>query len=127
MGEDGRLLMHVSSGADLMVIDGGPGQLTRAQKALEENLATDVALIGIAKGSGRRSGRESLYLPDHKSPFLLDATSPAHLLLRQIRDEAHRFAITGHRQRRAKARNQSLLEDIAGVGAKKPGCYKSKL
>ena len=104
---------------DLMVIDGGPGQLTRAQKALEENLATDVALLGIAKGSGRRSGRESLYLPGHKSPLLLDGNSPAHLLLRQIRDEAHRFAITGHRKKRNASRTRSKVEDIPGIGAKK--------
>lgn len=104
---------------DLMVIDGGPGQLTRAQKALEENLATDVALLGIAKGSGRRSGRESLYLPGRKSPLLLDANSPAHLLLRQIRDEAHRFAITGHRKKRNASRIRSKVEDIPGIGAKK--------
>ena len=104
---------------DLMVIDGGPGQLTRAQKALEENLATDVALLGIAKGSGRRSGRESLYLPGHKSPLLLDGNSPAHLLLRQIRDEAHRFAITGHRKKRNASRIRSKVEDIPGIGAKK--------
>ncbi len=104
---------------DLMVIDGGPGQLTRAQKALEENLATDVALLGIAKGSGRRSGRESLYLPGRKSPLLLDATSPAHLLLRQIRDEAHRFAITGHRKKRNASRTRSKVEDIPGIGSKK--------
>ena len=104
---------------DLMVIDGGLGQLARAQKALEENLATDVALIGIAKGSGRRSGRESLYLPGRKSPLLLDPNSPAHLLLRQIRDEAHRFAITGHRKKRNASRTKSKVEDIPGIGAKK--------
>ena len=104
---------------DLMVIDGGPGQLTRALKALEDNLATDVALIGVAKGSGRRSGRESLYLPGRKAPLLLDASSPAHLLLRQIRDEAHRFAITGHRKKRNASRTRSKVEDIPGIGAKK--------
>jgi len=119
----GRRIARVNEGEairpDLMVIDGGLGQLARAQKALEENLATDVALIGIAKGSGRRSGRESLYLPGRKSPLLLDPNSPAHLLLRQIRDEAHRFAITGHRKKRNASRTKSKVEDIPGIGAKK--------
>ncbi|HCK75864.1 MAG TPA: excinuclease ABC subunit C [Gammaproteobacteria bacterium] len=119
----GRRIARVNKGTairpDLMVIDGGPGQLTRARKALEENLASDVALIGIAKGYGRRPGRESLYLPGCKSPLLLDPSSPAHLLLRQIRDEAHRFAITGHRKKRNASRTKSKVEDIPGIGTKK--------
>ena len=119
----GRRIARVNEGEgirpDLMVIDGGPGQVKRAQNALEENLATDVAVIGVAKGYGRRSGRESLYLPGRKTPLLLDPSSPAHLLLRQIRDEAHRFAITGHRKKRNASRTRSKVEDIPGIGAKK--------
>ena len=119
----GRRIARVNEGEgirpDLMVIDGGPGQIKRAQKALEENLATDIAVIGIAKGYGRRSGRESIYLPSRKTPLLLDPNSPAHLFLRQIRDEAHRFAITGHRKKRNASRTRSKVEDIPGIGAKK--------
>ncbi len=119
----GRRIARVNEGEgirpDLMVIDGGPGQVKRAQNALEENLATDVAVIGVAKGYGRRSGRESLYLPGRKTPLLLDPSSPAHLLLRQIRDEAHRFAITGPRKKRNASRTRSKVEDIPGIGAKK--------
>jgi len=119
----GRRIARVNEGEgirpDLMVIDGGPGQIKRAQKALEENLATDIAVVGIAKGYGRRPGRESLYLPGRKSPLLLDPNSPGHLLLRQIRDEAHRFAITGHRKRRNASGTRSKVEDIPGIGAKK--------
>jgi len=118
-----RRIARVNNGdairPDLMVIDGGLGQLARAQKALEDNLATDVMLIGIAKGSGRKSGRESLFLPGRKTPLVLDPNSPAHLLLRQIRDEAHRFAITGHRKKRNTSRTRSQVEDIPGIGAKK--------
>ena len=118
-----RRIARVNNGdairPDLMVIDGGLGQLARAQKALEDNLATDVKLIGIAKGSGRKSGRESLFLPGRKTPLVLDPNSPAHLLLRQIRDEAHRFAITGHRKKRNTSRTRSQVEDIPGIGAKK--------
>jgi excinuclease ABC subunit C len=119
----GRRIARVNNGdairPDLMVIDGGLGQLARAQKALEDQLATDVMLIGIAKGSSRKSGRESLFLPGRKTPLVLDPNSPAHLLLRQIRDEAHRFAITGHRKKRNTSRTRSKVEDIPGIGAKK--------
>ena len=94
-------------------------RVARAQKALHDHLATDVMLIGIAKGSGRKSGRESLFLPGRKTPLVLDPSSPAHLMLRQIRDEAHRFAITGHRKKRNASRTRSKVEDIPGIGAKK--------
>ncbi|NCF34136.1 MAG: excinuclease ABC subunit C, partial [Proteobacteria bacterium] len=74
-------------------------------------------ILGIAKGPDRKAGLERFFLD--ASAVHIDGHSPAAHLLQHIRDEAHRFAITGHRQRRAKARNQSLLEDIAGVGVKK--------
>ena len=82
-------------------------------------LFRSIAVLGIAKGQGRKAGRESLFLPGRSAPLLLDSNSPAHLLLRQIRDEAHRFAITGHRKKRAASRTRSRIEDIPGIGAKK--------
>lgn len=104
---------------DILLIDGGKGQVKKADQALAEYLASDIVVLGIAKGQGRKSGRESLYLPNDSQPLFLDPKSPAHLLLRQIRDEAHRFAITGHRKKRAASRNRSQIEDIPGIGAKK--------
>ena len=104
---------------DLLVIDGGKGQVRMAMDALKAHLATDIAILGVAKGAGRKSGRESFFLPGSSAPIVLDSTSPAHLLVRQIRDEAHRFAITGHRKKRAATRNRSQIEDIPGIGAKK--------
>ena len=73
----------------------------------------------MAKGRSRRPGAERLFVPGEKKAIQLPADSPALLLIQQIRDEAHRFAISGHRGQRAKARKQSLLEDIPGVGAKR--------
>ena len=104
---------------DVLLIDGGKGQVKKASEALAEHLASDIVVLGIAKGQGRKSGRESLFLPGQSNPLFLDPQSPAHLLLRQIRDEAHRFAITGHRKKRAASRNRSQIEDIPGIGAKK--------
>jgi excinuclease ABC subunit C len=119
----GRRMARVAEGEgvrpDVLVIDGGKGQVKKASEALAEHLASDIVVLGIAKGQGRKSGRESLYLPGQSNPLFLDPQSPAHLLLRQIRDEAHRFAITGHRKKRAASRNRSQIEDIPGIGAKK--------
>ena len=103
---------------ELLVIDGGLGQVNRAMQVLGAlELDHEVSILGIAKGPDRKAGLERFFLG--ASAVHIDGHSPAAHLLQHIRDEAHRFAITGHRQRRAKARNQSLLEDIAGVGAKK--------
>lgn len=119
----GRRMARVAEGEgvrpDVLLIDGGKGQVKKASEALAEHLASDIVVLGIAKGQGRKSGRESLYLPGQSNPLFLDPQSPAHLLLRQIRDEAHRFAITGHRKKRAASRNRSQIEDIPGIGAKK--------
>lgn len=108
---------------NIVMVDGGKGQLHRAQKALEECQILDVLLIGIAKGAGRKPGLETLYITRDQSTELLSinlpSTSPVLHLLQFIRDEAHRFAITGHRAKRAKARNRSPLEAIAGVGLKR--------
>lgn len=111
---------------DILLIDGGKGQLAMAREVLqacqqEETRLQDIMLIGIAKGISRKAGQETLYLAtgEHFREIVLRETSPALHLLQQIRDEAHRFAITGHRARRAKTRNRSPLEDIPGLGPKR--------
>jgi excinuclease ABC subunit C len=104
---------------DILLIDGGKGQLSQAQSVLEEMEIRDVLLVGVAKGADRRAGQERLFLVNSDAPLTLAADSPALHLIQRIRDEAHRFAITGHRQRRAKARRESALEEIPGLGPAK--------
>lgn len=104
---------------DILLVDGGKGQLAMAQDVLQELAVPDLTLLGVAKGVTRKPGLETLYLNDASNEFTLPADSPALHLIQQIRDEAHRFAITGHRARRGKARRTSSLEDIAGVGPKR--------
>jgi len=104
---------------DILFIDGGKGQVSSACRALDELQITEVRIIGVAKGPGRKPGLEMLYLPGRPDAVTLMADSPALHLIQQIRDEAHRFAITGHRQRRAKTRSTSPLEQIPGVGPKR--------
>lgn len=104
---------------DILFIDGGKGQLTQAREVMAELAVSEVILVGVAKGPERKAGLETLYLSGHSEPIILSPDSPALHLIQQIRDEAHRFAITGHRQRRAKARGKSPLEGIPGVGAKR--------
>lgn len=109
---------------DILLVDGGKGQVTEAEAVLKELQISGVSIVGVAKGPGRKPGLEVLILSDHflsgkKAPRILPADSPALHLIQQIRDEAHRFAITGHRQRRAKARNTSVLEGIQGLGPKR--------
>ena len=104
---------------DILLIDGGKGQLAQAQTVLAELSISDVLLVGVAKGADRRAGQERLFLVNSDAPLILAADSPALHLIQRIRDEAHRFAITGHRQRRAKARRESALEDIPGLGPAK--------
>ncbi|MCC5796769.1 MAG: excinuclease ABC subunit UvrC [Methylophaga sp.] len=104
---------------DLLLIDGGKGQIREAQEVLAELNLSDLPILGIAKGPERRPGEETLFLVGRAGEVTLAADSPALHLLQQVRDEAHRFAITGHRQRRAKARQTSSLEDIPGLGPKR--------
>jgi len=104
---------------DVLVIDGGRGQLNKALEIVEELQLDGVQLVGVAKGPGRRPGRERLYLPNQARPISLPATSPALHLIQQLRDEAHRFAITAHRGRRQKKQSASPLEEIRGLGPKR--------
>ncbi|HET7649782.1 MAG TPA: excinuclease ABC subunit UvrC [Gammaproteobacteria bacterium] len=104
---------------DVLFIDGGKGQLHMAEQVMEELQVEGVLLVGVAKGPSRRPGLEQLFLSARDEPLILPADSPALHLIQQIRDEAHRFAITGHRQRRARARNTSPLEEIPGLGPKR--------
>jgi len=101
---------------DLLLIDGGRGQVEKAREALEEFQLGQLPLIGVAKGRDRRAGEEKLAFPGEATTRTLPPASPALLLIQQIRDEAHRFAITGHRQRRSRARVTSTLEAIDGLG-----------
>jgi len=103
---------------DLLLIDGGAGQLAQALEALAELAIEGVLVIGVAKGEERRAGHEALILPDG-SELRPGADSAALQLIQQVRDEAHRFAITGHRGRRAKARDQSVLETVEGIGSRR--------
>ncbi|MGV6816560.1 MAG: excinuclease ABC subunit UvrC [Thiotrichales bacterium] len=104
---------------DILLIDGGKGQLREAQEVLDEFQVQGVTLIGVAKGKERKAGLETLFVGDSAKPVILPANSPALALIQHIRDEAHRFAITGHRQRRNKARVTSSLESIPGLGPKR--------
>ncbi|MBD7977153.1 excinuclease ABC subunit UvrC [Serpens gallinarum] len=104
---------------DILLVDGGKGQLNMAREVLQELAVPDLLLLGVAKGVTRKPGLETLYLNDAAHEFTLPADSPALHLIQQIRDEAHRFAITGHRARRGKARRTSTLEEIPGVGPKR--------
>jgi len=101
---------------DLVMVDGGRGQLGRAGAVLDELQLGDVPLLAVAKGSARRAGQERLWLRGQAGEIRPGPESPALHLIQQIRDEAHRFAITGHRQRRGRARLGSALEEIAGLG-----------
>lgn len=108
---------------ELIMVDGGKGQLHRAKKALQECQVLDVILMGIAKGEGRKPGLETLYVSrsQEEEEFIikLPPTSGALHLLQNIRDEAHRFAITGQRAKTRKKRKTSPLETIPGIGAKR--------
>ncbi len=101
---------------DVLLIDGGKGQLAEAAKVLEELGVGGMTLIGIAKGVDRRAGQEQLFLLGQDTPVILPPDSRALHLIQRVRDEAHRFAIAGHRKKRAKRHSQSILETIPGLG-----------
>ena len=104
---------------DILFIDGGKGQVNEAVKALSELAVNNVMIVGVSKGPDRKAGMEKIILPDQDQPVDITPGASALLLIQHIRDEAHRFAITGHRQRRAKAKKKSVLEDIKGLGPKR--------
>jgi excinuclease ABC subunit C len=111
-----RIVSGESPSPDLLLIDGGPAQLRVAAEALAEQGATLPAVLGIAKGPDRRPGQERLFLLGQEVTLILPPDSKALLLLQRVRDEAHRFAIAGHRRARAKSRQTSILEAVPGLG-----------
>jgi excinuclease ABC subunit C len=114
-----RLKQGEHEAPDILFIDGGKGQVREAQKALAELAINDVMIVGVSKGPDRKPGMEKLILVEQEQPVDVSPGASGLLLIQHIRDEAHRFAITGHRQRRGKAAKQSVLEGIAGLGAKR--------
>ena len=104
---------------DILLIDGGKGQINQAIEVLEELQIDQVLIIGVAKGASRKPGLETLFIGSADRPLSLPADAASLHLIQQVRDEAHRFAITGHRARRAKKKTSSPLQDIAGVGPKR--------
>ena len=102
---------------DLILIDGGKGQLGCAVEVMDELQISDIRLAAISKGRERKAGEEQVWVPESNGPVPINET--ALLVLQQIRDEAHRFALFGHRNRRNKARKQSVLERIPGIGNKR--------
>jgi excinuclease ABC subunit C len=104
---------------DLLLIDGGLGQINEVHSVLALLGFEDVTLVGIAKGPERRAGQERLFVYGSKVPLVLEPHSPASRVIQRIRDEAHRFAISGHRRRRARRYNESILETVPGLGPAK--------
>lgn len=102
---------------DILIIDGGKGQMGKAIDVLAELGVSGVLIIGVAKGTTRKAGFETLFNADTGAEIVLSSDSPALHLIQHIRDESHRFAITGHKQRRDKKRKTSTLEDVPGIGA----------
>jgi excinuclease ABC subunit C len=114
-----RLKQGEHEAPDILFIDGGKGQVHEAEKALAELDINNVMIVGVSKGPDRKPGMEKLILVDQDQPVEITPGASGLLLIQHIRDEAHRFAITGHRQRRGKVSKQSVLESIPGLGAKR--------
>ena len=104
---------------DVLLIDGGGGQVAQALEVLKELGVDGIEVVGVAKGPGRRAGEETLVLAGSGRELHPGSSSPALHLVAAVRDEAHRFAISGHRKRREKARERSVLEDVPGIGARR--------
>ncbi len=114
-----RLVKGEHEAPDILFIDGGKGQVNEAEKALAELQVNNVMIVGVSKGPDRKAGMEKMILPGQEQPLDVTPGASALLLIQHIRDEAHRFAITGHRARRGKAKKESPLEAIAGLGPKR--------
>ncbi|MFI0473013.1 excinuclease ABC subunit UvrC [Halomonas sp. HMF6819] len=118
-----RRLKRVKSGEaiapDILIVDGGKGQLNMARGVIQELGVEGITLLGVAKGTTRKAGLETLFLESSDNPMPMDPASPGLHLIQHIRDESHRFAIAGHRAQRDKARRTSTLQDIPGVGPKR--------
>ena len=114
-----RLKKGEHEAPDILLIDGGKGQVNEAEKALADLSVKNVMIVGVSKGPDRKPGMEKIILPGEQQPLDITPGASGLLLIQHIRDEAHRFAITGHRQRRSKAKKQSALEGIAGLGPKR--------
>jgi excinuclease ABC subunit C len=114
-----RLVTGEGKMPDLVLIDGGRGQLAVAVDVFAELGLSGVALVAVAKGEARQPGQEQLFVAGRPEPLVPGPAHTALHLIQSIRDEAHRFAIQGHRARRGKARSSSPLENIAGIGAKR--------
>ncbi len=114
-----RLKKGEHKAPDILLIDGGKGQINEAQKVLAELQVKNVIIVGVSKGPDRKPGMEKIYLAGDTNPLDITPGASCLLLIQHIRDEAHRFAITGHRQRRGKAKKQSVLETITGLGPKR--------
>lgn len=112
----GNLASGEGTAPDLILIDGGKGQVASAFAALADLGLTHLPMIGVAKGEERKPGLETLIFPEGREPLQLPPQHPALHLIQEVRDEAHRFAITGHRAQRGKARKTSTLESLPGVG-----------
>jgi excinuclease ABC subunit C len=100
----------------VLLVDGGPGQLASALEGLAAAGIAPAVTAGVAKGADRRPGQERLFLAGREAPLILAAGSPALRLIQRVRDEAHRFAIAGHRKARDLTRRESFLEEIPGLG-----------
>jgi excinuclease ABC subunit C len=118
-----RRYKHIRAGEvpapDLLLIDGGAGQISQVHEVLSELGFGDLTLVGVAKGPDRRPGQERLFVYGATAPVVPEAHAPAARLIQRIRDEAHRFAISGHRRRRARRYNESVLEAVPGLGPAK--------
>jgi excinuclease ABC subunit C len=118
-----RRYRHVREGEvpapDVLLIDGGLGQISEVHAVLAELGFADLTLVGVAKGPERRAGQERLFVYGAAQALAPQAHGPASRLIQRIRDEAHRFAISGHRRRRARRYNESVLEAVPGLGPAK--------